>query len=120
MRSLPHPSSLEQHLNFKQGPIHDESMAHSVFSAQDELGRITIKTAGCYTAFGAPVQCVTEGVFDLKWESQLQVRRPGTLTPSCKLLCTAHSTFQKHVYLCLDVHCPLAAELALHLHGGYF
>ncbi len=58
---------------------------------QDELGRITIKTAGCYTAFGTPIQCVTEGVFDLKWESQLQVRRPGILTASCELRCTAHS-----------------------------
>ena len=45
-----------------------------VCGAQDELGRVFISTLGCTTAAGAPTACNSQGVFDLRWESQLQVR----------------------------------------------
>ena len=48
-------------------------MATMMSAMQDELGRITISTAGCFTALGTPVLCNSEGIFDLRWESQLQV-----------------------------------------------
>ena len=78
---------------------------------QDELGRITIRTAGCYTALGVPAQCVTEGIFDLRWESQLQVQRLDVLTASCGRLAPLTGFRQARLTLnsCLPVICTLTS-----------
>ena len=43
-------------------------------ASQDELGRKAIQSPGCRDASGQPVTCYSEAVYDLRWESQLQVR----------------------------------------------